>query len=49
LLIPENEKDSLADLTYEEIEAEFPMAVQITLLEKISEVISPSYKESRGN
>jgi hypothetical protein len=49
LLIPENEKDSLADLTYEEVEAEFPMTVQITLLEKISEVISPSYKESRGN
>jgi hypothetical protein len=49
LLIPENEKDSLADLTYEEIEAEFPMAVQVTLIEKIAEVISPSYKESRGN
>lgn len=49
LLIPENENDSLADLTYAEIEAEFPMAVQMALMEKIAEAISPSYKESRGN
>jgi hypothetical protein len=49
LLIPETDGDSLADLTYKEIEEEFPMAVQIALLEKISEAISPSYKESRGN
>ncbi len=49
LLIPESDGDSLADLTYKEIEEEFPMAVQIALLEKIAEAISPSYKESRGN
>jgi hypothetical protein len=49
LLIPEAESDSLSDLTYKEIEEEFPMSVQIALLEKISEAISPSYKESRGN
>jgi hypothetical protein len=49
LLIPENENDSLADLTYEEIEYEFPLAVQMALLEKIAEVISPTYRESRGN
>jgi hypothetical protein len=49
LLIPETDGDSLADLTYKEIEEEFPMAVQIALLEKISEAISPNYKESRGN
>jgi hypothetical protein len=49
LLIPEAEGDSLSDLTYKEIEEEFPMSVQIALLEKISEAISPSYKESRGN
>jgi hypothetical protein len=49
LLIPEADGDSLADLTYKEIEEEFPMAVQIALLEKIAEAISPSYKESRGN
>jgi len=49
LLIPEAENDSLSDLTYKEIEEEFPMSVQIALLEKIAEAISPSYKESRGN
>ena len=49
LLIPENEKDSLLDLTYEEIEAEFPMPVQLALIEKIAEAISPNYKETRGN
>lgn len=49
LLIPENEADSLADLSYEEIEAEFPMSIQITLVEKIAEAISPNYKETRGN
>ena len=49
LLIPENENDTLADLTYAEVEAEFPMAVQMALMEKIAEAISPSYKESRGN
>lgn len=49
LLIPENENDSLVDLTYAEVEAEFPVAVQMALMEKIAEAISPSYKESRGN
>lgn len=49
LLIPENEEDTLEDITYEEIEAEFPMSIQITLIEKISECISPNYKENRGN
>jgi hypothetical protein len=49
LLIPENEADSLADLSYEEIEAEFPISIQITLVEKIAEAISPNYKETRGN
>lgn len=49
LLIPENPNDSLAELTYEEVEAEFPITVQVALMEKIAEAISPSYKESRGN
>ena len=49
LLIPESENNSLADLTYAEIEAEFPVSVQMMLMEKIAEAISPSYKESRGN
>lgn len=49
LLVPEVEGESLADLTYEEIKAEFPMSVQMQMLEKISEAISPTYKETRGN
>jgi hypothetical protein len=49
LLVPENPENSLADITYEDIEAEWPTSVQIQLVDKIGEVISPSYKESRKN
>jgi hypothetical protein len=49
LLVPENPENSLADLTYEEIAAEFPLSVQLQLMEKISEAISPTYKETKGN
>jgi hypothetical protein len=49
LLVPEDSVNSLSDLTYEEIEAEFPLTIQFQFLEKISEVISPTYKETRGN
>jgi hypothetical protein len=45
-LIPET--GSLEDLTYEDVESEFPLAVQLTLVEKINEVISPDYKEVRS-
>jgi hypothetical protein len=49
LLVPENPEMTLDDLTYEEIEAEFPWIVQVALIEKITEAISPTYKETRGN
>lgn len=49
LLIPENPENSLADITYEDVEAEWPLNVQLALCEKIGEVISPTYKETRGN
>lgn len=49
LLVPELEGASLDDLTYEEIEAEFPLSVQMQLVEKIAEAISPTYKETKGN
>jgi hypothetical protein len=49
LLVPEQDGASLDDLTYQEIEAEFPMAVQMQLVEKITEAISPTYKETKGN
>jgi hypothetical protein len=44
-IIPET--GSLDDLTYEDIEAEFPLAVQLTIVEKINEVISPDYRDAR--
>lgn len=47
LLIPEN--GSLDDITYEEIEAEWPMQIQFEIVEKISEAIRPGYKEARKN
>lgn len=49
LLVPENPEDSLEGLTYADVEAEFPIAVQMMLIEKIAEAVSPNYKESRGN
>lgn len=49
LLVPEAEGMSLDGLTYADIEAEWPLAVQTALVEKIGEVISPGYKEIRGN
>lgn len=47
LLVPEN--GTLDDLTYEEVEQEFPLQTQFELLEKISEVIQPGYKDARKN
>ena len=49
LLQPENLANTLDDITYAEIELEWPLSVQLALVEKISEVISPGYKETRGN
>jgi hypothetical protein len=45
-LVPET--GSLDDLTYADVETEFPLAVQLTLIDKINEVISPDYKEIRS-
>ncbi len=45
-IIPET--GSLDDLTYEDIESEFPLAVQLTIVEKINEVISPDYRDTRS-
>ena len=46
-LIGEN-GETLDQITYEDIESEFPLAIQLTLVEKINEVISPEYKEVRS-
>ena len=49
LLVPEMEGANMDELTYEEINSEFPFPVQLELMKKIAEVISPSYEESRKN
>ena len=46
-LIPET-NESLADLTYADIEEDFPLSIQIKIVDKINEAISPDYKEARG-
>lgn len=47
LLVPVN--GSLDDITYEDIEAEWPTPVQLEIIAKISEAIQPGYKDSRKN
>lgn len=49
LLQTDNAANNLDDITYAEIELEWPLSVQLALVEKISEVVSPGYKEIRGN
>ena len=49
LLVPEMEGVTLEDLNYADIEEEFPISVQMQIVEKIGEVISPTYREARGN
>jgi hypothetical protein len=46
LLIPET-GETLEDLTYADIEEDFPFAVQLQFLDKIRETISTDYKETR--
>lgn len=47
LLVPE--EGTIADITYEEISEEFPLQVQLELLNKITEAIQPGYKDARKN
>lgn len=47
LLVPEN--GSMQDITYADVEEAFPLQVQFELLEKISEVIQPGYKDAKKN
>ena len=47
LLIPV--KGTLDDITYEEIESEWPLSIQMEIVEKISESIQPGYKDTRKN
>lgn len=48
LLIP-SEGQTLDSLTYADIEQEWPFSVQMEMLAKISEVINPSYTDTKKN
>lgn len=48
LLVPVDNTD-LSNLTYEEINEEFPLPIQLVVVKKIAEVISPNYEETRKN
>jgi len=48
MLVPEEKDFDMSTITYEMVEELFPFSVQMELLQKISEVISPSYKETKG-
>lgn len=47
LLVPVN--GTLDEITYADIEAEWPTTVQLEMLARISESIQPGYKDSRKN
>jgi ribosomal protein S17E len=48
LLVPEEKDFNMSEITYEMVEELFPFSIQLELIERISETISPSYKETRG-
>jgi hypothetical protein len=47
LLVPEN--GNIDDITYEEIDAEWALPIQLEMVAKISEAIQPGYKDTRKN
>jgi hypothetical protein len=49
LLVPAQEGFNMNEISYEDVNAEFPFAVQLELMRKIAEVISPGYEETRKN
>lgn len=49
LLVPAQDNFDMQEITYEDINAEWPFAVQLELMRKIAEVISPGYEETRKN
>lgn len=46
-LIPEVD-GAFDNLEYSDIEEEFPLAIQLTIVDKINEIISPDYKELKS-
>jgi hypothetical protein len=48
LLVPEEKGFDMSTITYAMVEELFPFSVQLELVELIGEVISPSYKDTKG-
>lgn len=48
LIVPEEKDFDMNTITYEMIEELFPFSVQLQVIEEINEVISPTYKASKG-
>lgn len=48
LLVPAD-GSSMTDLTYDEIMEDIPLPVQLDIVKKISEIISPGYEETQKN
>lgn len=48
LLVP-TDGQNLDDITYADVEVEFPLPVQLSLVKKIAEVVSPAYEDIRKN
>lgn len=49
LLVPAQKGFDMSQITYKEIDAEFPFSIQMDLMKKIIEVVSPNYEETRKN
>jgi len=47
-IVPEEEGFDMNTITYEMIDELFPFSIQLQVLENINEVISPSYKATKG-
>jgi ribosomal protein S17E len=48
LLVPEEKDFDMTSITYEMVDELFPFNVQLELVEEIGNVISPTYKASKG-
>ena len=49
LLVPQERDFDMSTIDYQMIDELFPLAIQLQVMEKISEVIAPGYKEARKN
>ena len=48
MLVPEEKGFDMETITYDMIDELFPFAVQMQIIDKISQTISPSYTDSKG-